>query len=220
MTDAHGKRRKASFSAEPKTVNERLIDMRKTRGKYNQYTDYENYTMLSEKELEVLQLYNLGMQLSEISQKTGLKRCSVSSYLSYAAKKIEGEYDFSYREKYYKEVVKKRYDEDSKYRDKMKEYYREYMKMYSKTPKNRKYLSDYREKLKNREAKKGMNPKKKQNRGKGESKYSYEKAKFFISEREKGKTLAQIAEENGCTRQNVHQCINTYINYLDKQKNT
>lgn len=39
--------------------------MGKTRGKYNQYTDYENYTMLSEKELEVLQLYNLGMQLEK-----------------------------------------------------------------------------------------------------------------------------------------------------------
>lgn len=52
-----------------------------------------------------------------------------------------------------------------------------------------------------------------------ESKYGYEKAKFFISEREKGKTLAQIAQENGCTRQNVCQCIKTYINYLDRKKN-
>ena len=200
--------------------------MGKTRGKYNQYTDYENYTMLSEKELEVLQLYNSGMQLSEISRKTGLKQCSVSSYLSYAAKKIEGNYDFSYREKYYKYVVKKRYDEDQEYHEKMKGYYRKYMRMYSKTPKNRKYLADYREKIKENnirvkreEAKEKENGvKRKGNRRTG--KYSYEKAKFFISEREKGKTLAQIAEENGCTRQNVHQCIKTYINYLDKQKNT
>ena len=54
-----------------------------------QYIDYESYTMLADRELKALKMKNSGMKIEEIAKALGLKKNTVSVYLTRAKQKIE-----------------------------------------------------------------------------------------------------------------------------------
>lgn len=101
-----------------------------SRKDYSRYTDYENYTMLSDRELEVLKMKNSGDSNGKIAEKIGIKYNTVSIK---------------------KSIVKKEL-----------------------------YASSNR------------------------------RAEKIIAERSLGKTVREIAKEQGCTIQNIYEILSTY----------
>lgn len=193
---------------------------------YSQYTDYENYIMLTDRELEVLKMKNSGASNEEIAESIGVKYNTVSIYLTKATQKIDGVYDYA-KEREYKNNGAKKRREDPEYRLKYNQYNREYYRKNheKRTPvrkkkvpraltaqeieKRRKYYRDYYRK---------RHPKKeRKNRViTGPSKLelyilaSDQRAEKIIEEKEAGKTIREIAKEQGCSTQNIYEILRRY----------
>ena len=75
---------------------------------YSQYTDYENYTMLANRELEVLKMKNSGMSNTEISEIMNIKYNTVVIYLTRIIQKIDGTFDYEKERMYRNSGAKKR----------------------------------------------------------------------------------------------------------------
>ena len=166
---------------------------------YSQYTDYENYTMLTDRELEVLKMKNSGSSNGEIAEIIGVKYNTVSIYLTQATQKIDGIYDHEkMRER--KKVYARRRQEDPEYRNKRKEYDREYYR------KNR-------DKIKNSQ-KEYYRKKREEVNESQRNAFRFSKANItaesILAEHGKGKAIRQIADERGCSRANIYQ-ISIYL---------
>lgn len=189
---------------------------------YSQYTDYGNYTMLTARELEVIKLKNSGMTTEEIAKKLGVKYNTVSIYLTKSIQKINGSYDYEKERKYKNDGAKKR-REDPEYRAKYNEYARGYYRKNHKKHETvrekkephtltvqeienrRKYYRDYYRK---RHPKK---ERKKKSRIKTELyASSNRRAEKIIDEMSSGKTVMEIAKEQGCTTQNIYGILKSY----------
>lgn len=213
---------------------------------YGRYTDYENYTMLTDRELEVLKMKNSGMSNTEISESLGVKYNTVSIYLTRSTQKIDGVFDYS-KEKMYKNTGAKRRKEDPEYRKKINAYAREYyhknsekalkrireyqeknqdkIKEYQKEY-QREYQKEYYKKNQDkfREYQREYYQKNKDNKAhEGDYRYSrmpYEKAnnnaELILIDIGKGKTVRQISEENGCSRSNIYMIIDNYRKRMEK----
>ena len=201
---------------------------------YSKYTDYDNYTMLTDRELEVIKLKNSGMTTKEIAKKLGVKHNTVTIYLTKSTQKIDGVYDYE-KEKAYKNNGARRRREDPEYRLKYNQYNREYYRKNheKRTPvrkkkvpraltaqeieKRRKYYRDYYRK---------RHPKKeKKNRViTGPSKLelyilaSDQRAEKIIEEKEGGKTIREIAKEQGCSTQNLYDILKRYKKRMSKNE--
>lgn len=197
-----------------------------SRKNYSRYTDYENYTMLSDRELEVLKMKNSGDSNGKIAEKIGIKYNTVSIYLTKATQKIDGVYDYD-RERAYKNNGAKKRREDPEYRLKYNQYNREYYRKNheKRTPvrkkkvpraltaqeieKRRKYYRDYYRKRHPKKERKNMVIT-------GPSKLelyilaSDQRAEKIIEEKEAGKTIREIAKEQGCSTQNIYEILRRY----------
>ena len=239
---------------------------------YSQYTDYENYTMLANRELEVLKMKNSGMSNTEISEIMNIKYNTVVIYLTRIIQKIDGTFDYEKERMYRNSGAKKRrkdpkYREDynkyareyyhkntekakerlKKYRQKNEEKYKEYQREYQKKhptkwsdlseeekEKRRKYQREYQkkhrikwsdlsehEREKRREYyrdyyRKNHPPKQKEEKitiRKSKSELypkSNQRAEKIIREMTDGKTVREIAKEQGCSTQNIYSILNRY----------
>ena len=65
------------------------------KNNYSQYKDYDNHTMLAERELKTLKLKNEGMSTSEIASTLNIKQHTVYAYLMRAVQKIEGVFNYA-----------------------------------------------------------------------------------------------------------------------------
>lgn len=200
---------------------------------YSQYTDYENYTMLTARELEVLKMKNSGSSNGEIAEIIGVKYNTVSIYLTQATQKIDGIYDHEkMRER--KKVYARRRQEDPEYRNKRKEYDREYYhknleksrqrgrenqkkhrdcrKEYQKEY-QREYYRKNRDKIKNSQ-KEYYRKKREEVNESQRNAFRFSKANItaesILAEHGKGKAIRQIADERGCSRANIYQILNHY----------
>lgn len=106
---------------------------------YGQYTDYESYTMLSEREIEILKMKNSGMSNSEISEAMKIKKNTVAIYLTRIRQKINGTYQYEKVREYHNSGNRRRM-QDPEYREKYNAYYRKY---YAENPELRKKKSEY-----------------------------------------------------------------------------
>lgn len=190
-----------------------------SRKDYSRYTDYENYTMLSDRELEVLKMKNSGVTNEKIAESIGVKYNTVSIYLTKATQKIDGVYDYDVERAYKNNGAKKR-REDPEYRQKYNEYAREYYRKNHNTPRKkkqpraltdqeieerRKYYRDYYRK---------RHPKKERKKKSIVKKELYassnRRAEKIIDEMSSGKTVMEIAKEQGCTTQNIYGILKSY----------
>lgn len=192
---------------------------------YSQYTDYDNYTMLTDRELEVIKLKNSGMTTEEIAKKLGVKYNTVSIYLTKSIQKINGSYDYEKERKYKNDGARKR-REDPEYRSKYNQYAREYYQKNhgkhkpvrkKKEPrtltaheieKRREYYRDYYRK---------RHPKKEKKKKiiiKTSKTQLYlasdQRAQKIIEEKACGKTIREIAKEQGCSTQNIYEILKRY----------
>ena len=196
-----------------------------SRKDYSRYTDYENYTMLSDRELEVLKMKNSGDSNGKIAEKIGIKYNTVSIYLTKATQKIDGVYDYD-RERAYKNNGAKKRREDPEYRSKYNQYAREYYQKNhgkrkpvrkKKEPrtltaheieKRREYYRDYyRKRHPKKEKKKKIiikTPKTQLYLA------SDQRAQKIIEEKACGKTIREIAKEQGCSTQNIYEILKRY----------
>ena len=193
-----------------------------SRKDYSRYTDYENYTMLSDRELEVLKMKNSGDSNGKIAEKIGIKYNTVSIYLTKATQKIDGVYDYD-RERAYKNNGAKKRREDPEYRQKYNEYAREYYRKNHNTPRKKKHLRAltdqeieerreyYRDYYRKRHPKK---EKKKKIIIKTPKTQLYlasdQRAQKIIEEKACGKTIREIAKEQGCSTQNIYEILKRY----------
>ena len=117
---------------------------------YSNYTDYESYTMLAERELEALKMRNSGMSNREISENMGVKYNTVSIYLTRAVQKIDGVFDRE-KERAHRNSGARRRREDPDYRESYNKYAREYYRENSEKAKERsqKYQKKNAEKYRN-----------------------------------------------------------------------
>ena len=92
------------------------------RKDYSVYSHYDEYGMLSKRELEILKLKNSGKTNAEIAQTLKIGERSVGVYLSKIVGKIEKRYNYGYSNEY----TKKRRAEDPEYRKYRNEYARKY----------------------------------------------------------------------------------------------
>lgn len=148
----------------------------KTLEKYGQYTDYENYTMLTENELAVLKMQHSGMSISEIADQLGLTVGTIRVYLSNSVRKIDGTLTIDETRRRCRDSFKKRYYQ----------------------------LKDQ-----------GINPEsiKKNKRvfdGLSARDRADQRAEKVITEIANGKTVKEVADEYGCSRQNIHSIIDGY----------
>lgn len=97
------------------------------RKNYSQYTDYDNYTMLSEHEIEILKMKQSGMSHQEIADNLSIKKNSVSIYLTNIVSKIEGRFDYQKVREINRKCQAVRMA-NPEYADKMREYKRDYKK--------------------------------------------------------------------------------------------
>ena len=143
----------------------------------------------------------------------------MSIYLTKATQKIDGVYDYD-REREYKNNGAKKRREDPEYRQKYNEYAREYYRKNHNTPRKkkqsraltaqeieerRKYYRDYYRK---------RHPKKERKKKSIVKKELYassnRRAEKIIAEMSSGKTVREIAKEQGCTIQNIYEILSTY----------
>lgn len=192
---------------------------------YSQYSDYKKYTMLTDRELEVLKMKNSGASNEKIADSIGVKHNTVAIYLTKATQKIDGVYDYA-KEREYKNNGAKKRREDSEYRSKYNQYAREYYQKNhekrkpvrkKKEPrtltaqeieKRREYYRDYYRK---RHPKKD---KKKKTIIKTPRTELYlasdQRAQKIIEEKACGKTIREIAKEQGCSTQNIYGILKRY----------
>lgn len=188
-----------------------------------QYIDYESYTMLADRELKALKMKNSGMKIGEIAKALGLKKNTVSVYLTRAKQKIEGSFDYEKENQYRNEGARRR-KQSPEYMEKLREYGRKY---YHKNPekaneRSKRYREENIEKIRNyqreyhREYYRKKHPKKKKtNKIERTSKselymLSNQRAEKIIEEKKGGKTIREIAEEQGCSPQNIYEILRRY----------
>ena len=209
---------------------------------YSNYTDYENYIMLTKRELEVLKMKNSGMSNTEISETLGVKYNTVSIYLTRAVQKIDGVFDYK-KEKMYKNAGIKRRSGDPEYRKKINKYSREYY--HKNSEKALKRIREYQERNKDKVKeyqKKYQKEYQREYYKKNKDKYrehyqnsknnksdkaitdvtrmthkkANDKVELILMDIGKGKTVRQISEENGCSRSNIYELINRYRKRMEK----
>ena len=195
------------------------------RKDYSVYSHYDEYGMLSGRELEILKLKNSGKTNAEIAQIFKIGERSVGVYLSKIVGKIEKRYNYGYSNEY----TKKRRAEDPEYRKHLNEYARKYYEnnrekaaeRHRKYQKNnaekireyqREYYKNNAEKLREYQREYGLKKQGRQDRisKRIERHKTNTRAKEIVRQRKAGKTLTQIAKEQGCTWQNIQQIIKTY----------
>ncbi len=188
-----------------------------------QYTAYESYTMLADRELRALKMKNSGMNIGEIAEALGLKKNTVSVYLTRAKQKIDGTFDYEKEKRYRNEGARKR-KQSPEYRKKIREYAREYAHNNPEKTKERaqKYREENVEKIRayQREYHKEYYRKKHPLKKKAEKPtrtpkselymLSDQRAKKIIEEKKRGKTIREIAEEQGCSPQNIYSILNRH----------
>lgn len=103
------------------------------RKNYSQYTDYDNYTMLSEHEIEILKMKQSGMSHQEIADNLSIKKNTVAIYLTYITQKIDGTFDYQKLRETRRRQSAARKRNIPGYSDKINEYSRTY---YHKIRKN------------------------------------------------------------------------------------
>ena len=197
------------------------------RKDYSVYSHYDEYGMLSKRELEILKLKNSGKTNAEIAQTLKIGERSVGVYLSKIVGKIEKRYNYGYSNEY----TKKRRAEDPEYRKHLNEYARKYYEnnrekaaeRHRKYQKNnaekireyqREYYKNNAEKLREYQREYGLKKQGRQDRisKRIERHKTNARAAEIVRQRKAGKTLTQIAKEQGCTWQNIQQIIKTYEN--------
>ena len=256
---------------------------------YSNYTDYESYAMLADRELEALRMKNSGMTNKEISENMGVKYNTVSIYLTRAIQKIDGTFDRK-KEKAYRNSGAKRRRENPEYRESYNKYAREYYQKNSEKAKERikKYRNENSEKYKNsqreyqREYQKKyrikhpprkwseLSEEERENRRKYQREYhkkyrikssdlsdlerekrreyyrdyyrkkhppkekkmtiqkpkpelylkSDQRAEKIIKAKADGKTVREIAKEQGCSTQNIYQILKSYRKRMESKNSS
>ena len=198
------------------------------RNDYSKYTDYDNYTMLADRELRVLKMENEGMSTSEIASTLNMKLHTVYAYLMRAVQKIEGVFNYAEERRIRNSGAKKR-KENPEYRETWNAYAREYHQEYYQNnsekikERNEKYREKNIEKYRvyQREYHKGYYRKKhppaevktkKITRTSRDELYllSNQRAERILEEKASGKSVIEIAKEQGCSKQNIYEILRRY----------
>lgn len=201
---------------------------------YGQYTDYESYTMLSEREIEVLKMKNSGMNNSEISESMKIKKNTVAIYLTRIRQKINGTYPYEKVREYHNSGNRRRM-RDPEYREKYNAYYRKY---YAENPELRKKKSEYAKKYAKEYVEKNKEKVREYQRKYREAhpeKYKYDpvkrakqeverelyrdsnrRAEAILQLKKEGKTVSEIAKDYGCSTQNIYGILSAYKKRMEK----